>query len=100
MENEDGTRETISNEQIATFGSNFLFAGTETTASVLSYTSYLLALHPDIQERLQSEIDGYLQDNPVVRIISDHGKCIIIAYSSSNLLLLILTPVVISLHDL
>ena len=75
MENEDGTRETISDEQIAAFAKNFFVAGSETTASVLSYTSYLLALHPDIQERLQSEIDGYLQDNPVVRIISDHGEC-------------------------
>ena len=75
MENEDGTRENISDEQIAAFAKTFFVAGTETTASVLSYTSYLLALHPDIQERLQSEIDGYLQDNPVVRIISDHGKC-------------------------
>ena len=75
MENEDGTRESLSNEQIVAFGSNFLAAGTETTATVLSTTSYLLALHPDIQERLQSEIDRYLKNNPVVRIINDHGEC-------------------------
>ena len=74
MENEDGTRESLSNEQIVAFVSDFFLAGTETTATVLSTTSYLLALHPDIQERLQSEIDDYFLDNPVVRIISDHSE--------------------------
>ena len=43
----------------------FLFAGNETTAMLLSYTSYLLALNPDIQEKLQSEIDAYYEDKPV-----------------------------------
>lgn len=43
----------------------FLFAGNETTASTLSFVSYLLALHPDIQEKLQSEIDAYFNDKPV-----------------------------------
>ena len=60
MENEDGTRESLSNGQIAAFGINFFVAGTETTATLLSTTSYLLALHPDIQEKLQSEIDDYI----------------------------------------
>ena len=74
MENEDGTRESLSNEQIVAFVSDFFLAGTETTATVLGTTSYLLALHPDIQERLQSEIDDLFLDNPVVRIISDHSE--------------------------
>ena len=43
----------------------FLFAGNETTAMMLSYTSYLLALNPDIQEKLQSEIDAHFEDKPV-----------------------------------
>ena len=43
----------------------FLVAGNETTSMLLSYTSYLLALNPDIQEKLQSEIDAYFEDNPV-----------------------------------
>jgi cytochrome P450 len=43
----------------------FLVAGNETTSMMLSYTSYLLALNPDIQEKLQSEIDAYFEDNPV-----------------------------------
>ena len=42
-----------------------LLAGYETTANTLAYTSYLLAINPDIQERLQSEIDSYFDDKPV-----------------------------------
>ena len=43
----------------------FLLAGYETTANTLSFTSYLLAINPDIQEKLQSEIDSYFDDKPV-----------------------------------
>ena len=42
-----------------------LLAGYETTANALAYTSYLLALNPDIQEKLQSEIDSYFDEKPV-----------------------------------
>ncbi|KAL2846866.1 cytochrome P450 [Aspergillus pseudoustus] len=34
----------------------FLAAGHETTASALTWTCYLLTLHPDVQERLRAEI--------------------------------------------
>ena len=43
----------------------FLFAGKDTTAMALSFVSYLLALHPDVQEKLQSEIDAYFEEKPV-----------------------------------
>ena len=42
-----------------------ILAGHETTASALAYISYLLALHPEVQERLAEEIDNYLQEHPV-----------------------------------
>ena len=55
----------LSNEEIVAHAVTFLLAGYETTANTLAYTSYLLALNPDIQEKLQSEIDSYFDDKPV-----------------------------------
>ena len=43
----------------------FLGAGNDTLAVTLAFTSYLLALHPDVQEKLQSEIDAYFDEKPV-----------------------------------
>ncbi|XP_064615693.1 cytochrome P450 3A24-like [Liolophura sinensis] len=39
----------------------FMLAGYETTATTLSFMSYLLANHPDIQRRLCKEIDDVLE---------------------------------------
>ena len=55
----------LTNEQIVAEAVGLMMAGYDTTANALSYTSYLLALNPDIQEKLQSEIDGYFDDRPV-----------------------------------
>ena len=55
----------LTDDEIMANSFTFLLAGYETTAGALSYTSYLLALHPDIQEKLQAEIDKYFEDKPV-----------------------------------
>ena len=52
-------------DQIAGFSRDFLLAGYETTSTALSFTSYLLAMNPDVQEKLQAEIDSYFEENPV-----------------------------------
>lgn len=40
----------------------FLLAGYETTSTALGYTSYLLALHPRVQQKLLAEIDEHFPD--------------------------------------
>ena len=37
----------------------FLLAGYETSSTALSFAAYELAIHPDVQERLQREIDDH-----------------------------------------
>ena len=55
----------LSDKDIVGHARVMLVAGYETTANTLAYTSYLLALNPDIQEKLQSEIDSYFDEKPV-----------------------------------
>ena len=37
----------------------------ENTANTIGYAAYLLAIHPDVQERLQGEIDKFFDENKV-----------------------------------
>ena len=55
----------LTDEEVVGHARVVLLAGYETTANTLAYTSYLLALNPDIQEKLQSEIDNYFDEKPV-----------------------------------
>ena len=55
----------LTDEEIVAHAVTFMLAGYETTANTLAYTSYLLALNPDIQEKLQSEIGRYFDEKPV-----------------------------------
>ena len=55
----------LSDKQILIQSITFLLAGYETAANTLTYTAYLLALHPEVQEKLQREIDTYMEENPV-----------------------------------
>lgn len=57
-----------------------ILSGHETTSTTLSFASYLLALHPYIQEKLQSKIDSYFDDNPVSLITF----CMCICVCTSN----------------
>ena len=59
------TKLMMSDEEVVANSIGFLLAGNETTAITLSFASYQLALNPDIQEKLQSEIDTYFEDKPV-----------------------------------
>ena len=74
------------NDQIAGFSVEFLLAGYETTSTTLSFTSYLLAMNTDIQEKLQAEIDKYFEEHAVN--VQGHATTTIISYVYS-----ILSPV-------
>ncbi|XP_042336763.1 cytochrome P450 3A24-like [Sceloporus undulatus] len=57
----------LNDKEILTQAIVFVFAGYEPTSSTLSYMAYCLATHPDVQQRLQEEIDEALpnQATPV-----------------------------------
>ena len=54
----------LSNDEIVGEVAIFILAGYETTSNSLSYTAYLLALNPTIQDRLIKEINDYYDANP------------------------------------
>lgn len=53
----------LSNEDIREEVDTFMFEGHDTTTSAISYTLYLLARHPDIQERAFKEIRDVIGDD-------------------------------------
>ena len=66
MEHRDGSNEDeiLSTSKFASIAAGFLAAGSETVNN-LSFTSYLLAMHPEEQEKVQSEIDEWFENNVV-----------------------------------
>ena len=62
-------RRPLTDEEIVSHSVTFVLAGYETTANTLSYVSYLLALNPEAQQKLQHEIDSYFEQNPVSQLI-------------------------------
>ena len=67
------TDDVITAQSILFFG-----AGFDTTAAMLTYFTYSLALHPDIQDRVYEEIEKNIQEH--VRFTPcrkpETGKCI------------------------
>ena len=55
----------LSDERVTQLAVGNVLGGYENVAVALGYLSYLLATNPDIQEKLQSEIDEYFLSKPV-----------------------------------
>ncbi|EWC46304.1 hypothetical protein DRE_04475 [Drechslerella stenobrocha 248] len=61
----DAERQALTDSEILGNAFVFLLAGHETSAGALHYTMLLLALHPDSQRELQSDIDKIFGDRPI-----------------------------------
>ncbi|XP_065779909.1 cytochrome P450 3A24 isoform X1 [Muntiacus reevesi] len=62
MINSQNSKETdnhkaLSDQELMAQSIIFIFAGYETTSNTLSFLLYILATHPDVQQKLQEEID-------------------------------------------
>jgi pentalenene oxygenase len=58
----DENGEALTDQEIRDEAMTFVIAGSETSASLLAWTAYLLGQHPQIQERLHAELDAVLGD--------------------------------------
>jgi len=58
-----GKQKILSEDEIVAHEFIFILAGYETTAIALTFTSYLLAKNPDVQQKLQAEIDKHFTDD-------------------------------------
>ncbi|KAG0729176.1 Cytochrome P450 3A40 [Chionoecetes opilio] len=54
----------LTDEEIIANAWVFVIAGFETTSNTVTYMSYLLAVHPEVQERVYQEMCDVLQDSP------------------------------------
>jgi cytochrome P450 len=60
----DDEGDPLSEKQIRDEAITLITAGHETTAVSLTYTTYLLAQHPEIESKLVAELDSVLGDDP------------------------------------
>ncbi|SFP28037.1 Cytochrome P450 [Amycolatopsis arida] len=61
----DEGNELMTDKQIHEEFMTLLTAGSETTPSAMGWTCYLLGKHPDVQERIQAEVDEVFPDGVV-----------------------------------
>eukprot|EP00249_Psilotum_nudum_P010748 c22737_g1_i1 orf=113-1573(-) len=66
----------LSTNQVQDNCLTFLLAGHETTASLLTWTIYLLALHPIWQERARAEVANVFQGHELSWMVLNHLKTV------------------------
>ena len=62
--------QTLQDADIVANAITFMLAGYETTSNTLAYTSYLLALNQDKQDKLCDMIDAYYEEHEVCVFVS------------------------------
>lgn len=72
-QNDDGDNQIMSDQQIRDHIITMLIAGHETTANALTWTYYLLAQHPEIEQKVFEEIDSVLKNNSALKIKTDNN---------------------------
>ena len=60
------SKKTLTDDDIVGLAVGFALAGFDTTSNTLGFTSYLLALNPDKQDKLCADIDAYYEENEVL----------------------------------
>jgi hypothetical protein len=61
----DGEKKLLTDGEMIADIMIILLAGFDTTSNTLAYTAYLLALNPEVQEKLANHILTYFEENPV-----------------------------------
>jgi cytochrome P450 len=61
---EEGTGQSMTDEQVVDEILTVLLAGVDTTANGLTWACYLLSRHPEVQRRIQEEVDDVLSGRP------------------------------------
>lgn len=68
---ESGRGEAETYAMVASEASALLIAGSDTTSMTLVYLTYLLALHPQFQTKLQVELDSHFSDRDYIAVVSE-----------------------------
>ncbi|VFJ14899.1 cytochrome P450 [Candidatus Nitrosocosmicus franklandus] len=68
-----GDNQVMSDQQIRDHVITMLIAGHETTANALTWTYYLLAQHPEVEQKVFDEIDSVLKNNSSSRVKTGNG---------------------------
>lgn len=64
MEMQDESGKPLTDEVLSDYVLNFIIAGRDTTAQALSWTFYMLALHPNVTQKILEEVKNVLGEDP------------------------------------